>query len=47
MGLVLRHMGPMIREMVVGKDLVVECGQLSINLRLNRLKLLKALLKRR
>lgn len=47
MGLVLRYMAPVISDMVVGEDLVVECGQLSINLRLNRLKLLKALLQRR
>ena len=47
MGLVLRHMVSVISDMVVGENLVVEYGQLSINLRLNDLKLLKALLKRR
>ena len=47
MGLVLRHLAPVIREMVVRENLVVECGQLSSNLSLNGLELLKALLKRR
>lgn len=45
MELVLRHMALVISEMVVRDNLVVECGQLSSNVSLNDLELLKALLK--